>query len=52
MVEAIEAVRAVVEAYGKVEAIKVEVAVKYFAIKGSVELTTLKAFRVLPDQDK
>jgi hypothetical protein len=37
---------------GKVEVAVVEVATKYFAIKGSVEVTTLKAFKVLPDQDK
>ena len=35
---------------GKVEVADVEVATKYFAIRGSVEVTTLKAFKVLPDQ--
>jgi hypothetical protein len=40
------------ESRGKVEVAVVLVATKYFAIKGSVEVTTLKAFKVLPDQER
>jgi hypothetical protein len=36
----------------KVEVAVVEVATKYWAISGWVEVTTLKAFRVLPDQNR